>query len=107
MDNDDQERERYLRARARVHQLRGFYIHVGVFVVVNLYLLIINLVTNAQSLWFYWPLLAWGVGLAVHGFIVLGAGGTIGAGWEQRKIREYMEQDVRAGVKSKQTGGRF
>lgn len=102
MNNDIQEQERYLRARARVHQLRGFYIHVGVFVVVNLYLLVINLVTNAQSLWFYWPLLAWSVGLAVHALIVFGAGHAIGADWEQRKIREFMERDAQSAAMSGQ-----
>ncbi|MFI5271720.1 MAG: 2TM domain-containing protein [Ktedonobacterales bacterium] len=91
MDNYD--RERYQRARARVQQLRGLYIHAVVYVFVNLYLLAINLVTNAQSLWFYWPLLSWGVVLAAHGFIVLGAGGNVVTGWEERKIREFMERD--------------
>lgn len=99
MENDKQDQERYLRARARVQQLRGLYIHAGVYVFVNLYLLIINLVTNAQSLWFYWPLLSWGIVLAAHGLIVLGAGGFVGKDWEERKIRELMERDVKPDMK--------
>lgn len=88
---DDQ--ERYQRARARVQQLRLFYTHVAVYVFVNIFLLLINLLTDPWSLWFYWPLLGWGIGLAVHAFLVYGAGGIMGKGWEERKIREIMEQE--------------
>jgi hypothetical protein len=45
--------ERYQQARAHVQQLRGLYLHVGVFVIVNLCLLLLNLITNPQTLWFY------------------------------------------------------
>src|SRR5436309_2502624 len=66
------EQERYLRARARVQQLRNFYVHAAVYVFVNLLLLLINLLTDASSLWFYWPLLGWGIAVAVHAFLVYG-----------------------------------
>jgi 2TM domain len=54
----DQERyqndpERYQLARARVQQLRLFYTHVAVYVFVNIFLLLINLLTDPSSLWFY------------------------------------------------------
>lgn len=47
--------ERYQLARARVQQLRLFYTHVGVYVFANILLLLINLLTDPSSLWFYWP----------------------------------------------------
>jgi hypothetical protein len=87
------DQERYQRARAYVQQLRLFYIHVGVYVFVNIFLLLINLLTDPWSLWFYWPLLGWGIALAVHAFFVFGVGDTVGKGWEERKIREIMEQE--------------
>ncbi|HEU5440080.1 MAG TPA: 2TM domain-containing protein [Ktedonobacterales bacterium] len=99
MDNDNQQLQRYERARARVKQLRNLYIHAGVFVLVNLQLLVVNLVTNAQSLWFYWPLLTWSVVLAAHAIIVLGTAGSLATHWEQRKIRELMERDAPPDVK--------
>jgi 2TM domain len=87
--------ERYQQARTHVQQLRGLYVHAGVFVVVNLSLLLLNLITNPQSLWFYWPLIGWGIGLIAHAFVVLWSGGILGKEWEERKIRELMDQDVK------------
>lgn len=40
----------------------GLYIHLGMFGIVNLALFAINMVTNPDVLWFYWPLLGWGGG---------------------------------------------
>ena len=85
------EQERYLRTRTRVQQIRNFYVHVAVYVFVNLLLLLINLLTGPFSLWFYWPLLGWGIALVVHAFLVYGVGGTCEKEWEERKIRQIME----------------
>ncbi len=79
----------YQRAKARVEALRGFYIHAMVYVTVNLGLFAINMLTSRDSLWFYWPLLGWGIGLAINGLVVF-AGGLLGGDWEERKIRETM-----------------
>jgi hypothetical protein len=88
---NDQE-TRYQNAKARVQALRGFYVHLTVYVLVNLLLCTINLLTSPDSLWFYWPLLGWGVGLALHALGVFGAGRRFGAEWQERKINELMEQ---------------
>lgn len=87
------DQERYQLARARVQQLRLFYTHVGVYVSVNILLLLVNLLTSPWSLWFYWPLLGWGIAVAAHAFLVYGAGGIMGKEWEERKIRQILEQE--------------
>lgn len=56
------------RARRRVNQKMGFYIHATVYVLVNLGLLAINLVSGGRS-WHLWPLAGWGLGLAIHGVV--------------------------------------
>jgi hypothetical protein len=83
---------RYRRARERVEAVRGFYVHLTVYLTVNAFLLVINLLTSRDSLWFYWPLLGWGAAVAIHGLVVFGTTSRWGAGWEQRKIHEYMEE---------------
>jgi 2TM domain len=45
----------------------GFKIHFATYVAVNLLLVIINLLTTPHLLWFYWPLIGWGIGLIAHG----------------------------------------
>ena len=83
--------ERYERARQRVEALRGFYIHLVFYVIVNAGLFLIDMLASGGT-WFYWPLLGWGIGLAVHAVSVF-ARGPFGADWEQRKIRELMDKD--------------
>jgi hypothetical protein len=84
----------YRRARARVEALRAFYIHVLIYVAVNLGLFAINLVTYGGSWWFYWLLIGWGIGLASHVVVVV-SGGLFGPDWEERKIKQAMEQERR------------
>lgn len=47
----------------------AFYIHLVVYVFVNLMLIAINLATTPWYFWFMWPLLGWGIGLLAHGVV--------------------------------------
>jgi hypothetical protein len=93
MDND----AAYQRARQRVAALRGFYIHLTVYLLVNAFLFLINIVTSPGTLWFYWVLFGWGIGLLLHAIGVFGFGnnGWLGKDWEERKVREYMDRDTK------------
>jgi hypothetical protein len=51
----------------RLFRNLGFKIHFAAFVAVNLLLLAVNLLTTPHLLWFYWPLLGWGIGIVAHG----------------------------------------
>jgi hypothetical protein len=83
---------RYQNAKKRVEALKGFYVHLTVYVLVNLLLFTINMLTSPDSLWFYWPLMGWGIAVALHALRVFSPGGRFGAEWEERKINELMEQ---------------
>jgi hypothetical protein len=84
--------EKYIRAKKRVERLKGFYIHLSVYILVNIMLFIINLLSDAGNWWFLYPLGGWGIGVLVHGITTF-AYGNFGAEWEERKIKEYMEKD--------------
>jgi 2TM domain len=56
------------RARKRVDMKMAFYMHLLVYVCVNLGLYAINQYRGGQS-WHVFPLFGWGVGLAVHGIV--------------------------------------
>lgn len=77
-------------ARRQVAMLRGFYHHLMVFAVVNGALLAINLIASPARLWFFWPLLGWGIWLGLHAFATFARGRWLGAEWEERKLRELM-----------------
>ena len=61
---DDQ--EIYQKAKKRVEAKIRFYVHLTVYVVVNILLIIVNLTTSTKYLWFKWPLIIWGLGLLFH-----------------------------------------
>ena len=89
----NENRIKYQEAKTRVAALRSFYIHLGVYVTVNLFLFLLNMMTSPDSLWFYWPLLGWSVAIVLHAFSVFRSGRPFGAEWEEKKIAEIMEQE--------------
>jgi len=86
------EEERYKRAKARVEELKGFYEHLTIYIGVNITLVIINLVTGPNVLWFYWVTVFWGIGIIWHAIDVYG---KLGKRWEEKKIKELMEKEER------------
>ncbi len=44
-----------------------FQTHLGVYVLVNTFLFFLNAVTSPDAWWFVFPLMGWGLGLAIHG----------------------------------------
>lgn len=51
--------------RAREGRM-GFSVHAAFYVLVNILLLVINLVYVPGVLWFFYPLIGWGIGLTIH-----------------------------------------
>jgi hypothetical protein len=79
----------YQKARRRVLKMKGFYIHLTIYVLVMILLVAINIATGPEW-WVQWPFLGWGIGLAAHGLSVFGAVKWLGPEWEERKIKELM-----------------
>ena len=89
----NEEGSKYQRAKERVEALKGFYVHLCVYILVNLILFLANIIASPERLWFYWPLLGWGIAIVVHAFVVFGVDRLFAADWEERKIREIMEEE--------------
>ena len=81
------------RAKKRVEETKGLYIHLGVYLIVNTALFAINMITNPDTLWFFWPLLGWGIGLALHVFAFVAEGRLLGPEWEERKLHEIVQRE--------------
>ena len=82
---------KYQKAKKRVQEIRLFYTHLGVYLLINAMLFLIDITTSPDMLWFYWPLFGWGLGLVVHALRVFG--GTLGSNWEEKKIAELMSKE--------------
>lgn len=83
-------------ARKRAGAKLGWFIHATVFFVVNLGLFLMSDFGFGQRRWSVFPLVGWGIGLALHGISVwlLGAGSQL----RERLVaseRERIEQAAR------------
>lgn len=85
--------DQYLKAQKKVGDIKGFYGNLTSCVVVNTGLLILNLITSPSHLWFFYPLLGWGIGVAIHGMSVFNYMPFLNRDWEERKIRELMDKE--------------
>jgi 2TM domain len=95
METNFTEEDRYYLAKKKVEQIKGFYGNLISYVVFNIFFLVINLLTSPNHLWFYWPLLWWGLGVFFHGMRVFGYSPFFNKDWEERKINEFIEKENR------------
>ena len=77
------------RIRRRVHEKAELLRHLMAFVVVGSILAGLDLLTSPGTLWFFWPMGAWAMGLVLHfaDVFVMGEG----AGLEERMMEHEME----------------
>ncbi|MCG9479297.1 MAG: 2TM domain-containing protein [Actinomycetia bacterium] len=87
------EKEKYIKAKKRVEEIKGFYAHLITYISVIIVLMVINLVTSPGFLWFLIVAGAWGFGLFWHAMGVFVFTKSFGASWEQRKIKEIMDKE--------------
>ena len=78
----------YLKAKKQVKDIKDFYGNLVSYCVVIPILAYINYQTSWQFKWFVFPMIGWGLGVALQAFSVFGYGRS----WEERKISELMEK---------------
>jgi hypothetical protein len=103
--NDSEKNQRYLRAKKRTEALRKFYKHLIVYVVVNLVISgfkIKGYMEGGDSFeealvlldtWIVWAV--WGVFVVLQAVRTFKSNVILGADWEEKKIREYMNENNR------------
>jgi galactitol-specific phosphotransferase system IIC component len=97
MENSFEDQVRLEKARKKIKSIKGFYSHFAAYVVVNIILLIMHATDMKQGeVFWHWTTFStpffWGIGLACHAFGVFGTDVFLGADWEERKIREFMDK---------------
>ena len=92
MDMDiknNHENTSYMRAKKRVEAIKGLYTHALIIFLIIPLLIFINYRTYWEYQWFWFPIAAGILSVLIHGLVVL-LGNN---GWEERKIKEFMEKD--------------
>lgn len=79
------------RARRRAKDLADLMWHIGVFVIINVFLWLLDLLGPGGIDWAYWVTGGWGIGLAFHVLTFF----VDGSQFEYRKAQQYLEQDRR------------
>lgn len=59
-------------ARPSPDKVLRFYIHVAVYLLINVVLAILNFQKNPEHIWFFWVTMGWGIGVVAHAFRVIG-----------------------------------
>ncbi len=98
METNFTDEQKYIRAKKRVKTIRGFYVHLTIYLAVNAILVILRLASGEgfEMLWkwqTYNTALFWGIGIGIHALNVFGLRIALGKDWEERKIREIMDKD--------------
>ncbi len=93
MEIQNNEQEKYFYAKKRVDEIKGFYGNLISYIIFNGFFLILNLITSPNELWFFWPLIGWGIGVVFHGMKVFNYYPFLGKNWEERKINELIEKE--------------
>tara|TARA_R110002050_G_scaffold53118_2_gene120787 strand:- start:11580 stop:11888 length:309 start_codon:yes stop_codon:yes gene_type:complete len=84
---------KYIRARKRVDEIKGFYSNLASYCLVIPFLIFINYKTSWGFQWFWFPLAGWGLGLSIHAYHVFVNNGVFGRKWEARKLQEFINQE--------------
>lgn len=98
MERNYQEEERYKVAQKKVKDIKGFYVHLVVYLFINAAILIFNTQKTAfgngsVEISNFYTAFLWGIGLFAHWASVFGPNFFLGKKWEERKIKELMEKE--------------
>lgn len=101
MDYDED--KKLERAKKQVAELKGFYIHLAVYIAVNLFITTTKIIENmgkgesfVEAFWDFGSFavwLFWGIGLFFHGLKVFSYSPFFNKEWEERQIRKHMDKE--------------
>jgi hypothetical protein len=89
---------KYLRAKKRVAEIKKFYSSLMFYIIFIIALAGLNYYTNEWSYpWFLWAAFGWGIGIIFQAIKTFQWMPFVGRNWEERKLRQYMEEEEKRG----------
>ncbi|NHN24391.1 2TM domain-containing protein [Flavobacterium jejuense] len=93
MEKYSNDYERYQKAQKKVKEIKGFYGNLISYIVVISVLAFINLSYSPNHLWFFYPMLGWGLGVFLQAMSVFNFFPFLNKNWEEKKIKQFMEEE--------------
>lgn len=104
MESNYVKEQSYIKAKKRVADIKSFYIHLIVYILVNIFIsgiIVYGIMSSGGSFKYaithfgtYSTALFWGIGLFFHWLGVFGFSSIgLGKNWEDKKIKQILEQD--------------
>jgi hypothetical protein len=88
------DQEHILKAKAKVQERRGFYIHLGIYGIIITGFFLVNWITLQENNWWaLWIALGWGIGLTVDTFIIFTLGKLFDANWVNSKAEQIARKE--------------
>nr|WP_302578877.1 2TM domain-containing protein [Methanobrevibacter arboriphilus] len=92
MENYD--KKSYYNAKKRVKEVKIFHRSLISYIIINIFLFIINLIFSPGFWWFLFVVAIWGIFIVLQFLrIFVFKNKIFGEDWEDKKIKEYMDKD--------------
>ncbi|QMU63991.1 MAG: histidine kinase [Flavobacteriaceae bacterium] len=96
MEKNYIQEEQYLKAKKKVKEIKGFYIHLFITLFTIPLIIWVNLEFSPGFHWFWYATIGMSVGIFFHWLGVFGFDKIgLGKNWEEKKIKELMEKDAK------------
>jgi len=102
-----QDQEKYVKAKEQVETIKGFYIHLAIYLIINIFILVnlyLRTVGNEEVFWKFsnfFTLFFWGIGLLFHAAKTFNLNPFLGKKWEEEQIQKYIKKDEQEANKYK------
>lgn len=87
-EEDIQNSNDYQLAKKRVKELKKFYNSVISYGVIIPFLIFINLMSSPDDLWFWWPMVGWGIAIVLKALRLF----VIGSNWEEKEMQKILNK---------------
>lgn len=84
----------YKKAKKRVKAKKGFFSHLTAYFIVIGFLFLMNMATWDGELWFIFPMMGWGIGIAFHYVGVFGIPffNVLSKEWEEKEFQKELSK---------------
>lgn len=91
---ENQEYSKLKRAKEKVEKIKGFYGNITSYAIIIPFLAFVNYFTTGFTFpWVLFPMVGWGIGIVFHYMDTFGHSIFLGKNWEERKMREFLEEE--------------